>query len=317
MEEIVFNEDTHTYTRQGSEYISVTTLLKKYGLSPDYGAIDPKVLQRAANRGTFIHKQLENYIKGNKVENQLVIQGFVDYVNNRQIDLTTASSEELVYNDTYKVAGTIDFQYRDNNELIIADFKTTSSIHWGSVTWQLSIYNYIKCNGDQFEYYMHTPKVFHIIAQTLTKEASYSVKTLPLIPFEEIEKLLQANLADLPYTYVQDVSNIISDSESDMYSALYTELQAHKSAIKIIEDKLSTMNKQILKGMEQFHEHNITFKGLSATYVENKGRSTLDVVTLDNFLKGHQQSIENFYVQGPGSVSLKITVLGGNDTKDE
>ena len=62
--DIVFEEDSHTYTRNGANYISVTTLLKKYNLSAHYSAqIPPAVLAQAAQRGTNVHKSLEEYIK--------------------------------------------------------------------------------------------------------------------------------------------------------------------------------------------------------------------------------------------------------------
>ena len=68
----------------------------------------------------------------------------------------------MVYDDLYQVAGTVDFQYEEGGENIIADFKTTSKIHYDAVTWQLSVYNYLISKGDVLTYYFKKLKVFHL-----------------------------------------------------------------------------------------------------------------------------------------------------------
>ena len=40
---LVFNEEEHKYLLDGKELISVTTLMKKHGLSPDYSGVGPPV----------------------------------------------------------------------------------------------------------------------------------------------------------------------------------------------------------------------------------------------------------------------------------
>ena len=49
--EMIFNPETHTYTLDGEEYISVTRLMKKHGLSPDYSNVSEETLQAAAAKG--------------------------------------------------------------------------------------------------------------------------------------------------------------------------------------------------------------------------------------------------------------------------
>ena len=59
---LIFNEDKHEYTLDGKKLISVTQLMSKYGLAPDYSNVDPEVLKRKAQRGTLIHKEIEDYL---------------------------------------------------------------------------------------------------------------------------------------------------------------------------------------------------------------------------------------------------------------
>lgn len=52
---VVFNEEQHTYWLGDKRLISVTRLLKKHGLSTDYSAVNPDVLEKAAKKGTAVH----------------------------------------------------------------------------------------------------------------------------------------------------------------------------------------------------------------------------------------------------------------------
>ena len=67
MDKLNFDENSHTYTlikENGEEInlVSVTQLLKKHGLSPDYSNIDSEILRLKAERGKVILKELEDYI---------------------------------------------------------------------------------------------------------------------------------------------------------------------------------------------------------------------------------------------------------------
>ena len=99
----------------------------------DYTGIPADILAKAAARGNATHKDLENFIKQGTTTTNPDLINFSKYVAIRNIDLTTAKSEQIVYDDQYLIAGTVDFQYFDGDEDIIADFKTTSSIHWDAV----------------------------------------------------------------------------------------------------------------------------------------------------------------------------------------
>ena len=65
---VIFDELTHSYICGDKLLIGVTTLMKKHGLSPDYGDIPAEVLAKAAARGTAIHNLLEDYDNGKAVQ---------------------------------------------------------------------------------------------------------------------------------------------------------------------------------------------------------------------------------------------------------
>jgi hypothetical protein len=269
---INFDEATHTYTRNGNQYTSVTTLLNKYGLSPSYANIPQNVLQQAATRGSNTHKVFENYIKQGLVDpNDIDLANFIKYITARNIDVKTSISEEIVYDDTYLIAGTIDWQYIDLDEEVIADFKTTSQIHWESVTWQLSIYNFIKCKGDIIQYYIKKLKVIHICNGKL------NVKELPTIDYDEVVKLLTANLTGAPYVYQPDFSNILSNSESIMLSTIIDDITQCETLLNDLKKKKEAMTKTITERMVAHNQHECTVNNLRIKYSDPTTRKTLDI----------------------------------------
>lgn len=269
---MTFDEDSHAYTKSGKTYISVTQLLQKYGLSANYAGIPTDVLAKAAARGTAIHKGLEDYIKlGTNSNNLPEVSMLEQYVNSRGINTALSHSEAVVYDDTYSIAGTLDWQYTDGSDNIIADFKTTSTLHMEAVSWQLSIYNFLVCKGDTLSYYLNKLKVFHF-----TNGRMY-VKDVPTIEYNEVERLLKANFnGDPNYTYVKDTSSVVTDSEDKLLSQIMLEIEMYKKATKELEAKAEELQKPILERMERTHNTRIVTDNLEISYIYETTRRVID-----------------------------------------
>ena len=54
-----FDAEKHEYFDGEKRLISVTQLLKKHGLAPDYSGVSDSVLNAKAERGTLIHSEIE------------------------------------------------------------------------------------------------------------------------------------------------------------------------------------------------------------------------------------------------------------------
>lgn len=298
---IQFDEQTHTYTRNGNQYTSVTTLLKNYGLSPSYAGISQDVLAKAAARGNATHKALENYIKLGIMDlNNVDLCNFEKYVIARSIDLVTAKSEEIIYDDTYLIAGTVDFQYIDNGDEVVADFKTTSQIHWESVAWQLSIYNFIKCKGDIIQYYIKKLKVFHIYNGKL------SVKELPTIEYDEVVKLLNANLNGMPYTYTPDLTNIMSNSESIMLKTILDDIDQCETLLQDLNKKKEELTKKLSERMQLNGKRNVTINNIEIRYTDPSTRKTLDTQKVKDLCNIYGVNVDTLYKTS--TVASKLTV---------
>lgn len=136
MSDIIFNEADHEYIREGKTLISVTQLLHKHGLAPDYAAVPEEVLERAAEKGHSIHKEIELFVKEGKEPESNEAKSVVEWMRSC---FAKGRAEVIVGNDV--VAGTYDF--RDDLTGNLYDWKTTyqkDERYWG---WQLSLYDYL------------------------------------------------------------------------------------------------------------------------------------------------------------------------------
>lgn len=159
---VKFLEKGHKYKRKdGSEYCSVTTLVKKY-----YPVFDTNTIAKykalsmtkkgvkttatelkkqwkakakeSTDRGSLVHKEIEMYIDNNsllslaEVLNPLSVRG-MEYLSAKLItyDEPRVVSEIIVYDDNYSIAGTIDcvIFYGDRKAVII-DWKTNKEIEY-------------------------------------------------------------------------------------------------------------------------------------------------------------------------------------------
>lgn len=151
---IVFDEKLHTYTNSESKekYISVTTLLGKYKTPFDKDKHSLRVAERegvsqelvlemwdkenkkATDRGTKIHKLMENYVSyGEKAEDYDWLYKSYDKVTSHSVNkFKKIYSENLLHDHSYKIAGTADLIYDHGDYFTIGDFKTNKKFNYTS-----------------------------------------------------------------------------------------------------------------------------------------------------------------------------------------
>lgn len=142
---ISFNFEKHIYKNKntGDIYTSVTKLISKY--TPYFDAdkisyfvakkqgVDQQVIldqwakkrDKACDKGTLIHKVIEDFLNLN-----LVTDGYENLLINLEIGFSNLNPtcEDIVYNDTVKIAGQIDMYYIANDLIHIVDWKTNEAI---------------------------------------------------------------------------------------------------------------------------------------------------------------------------------------------
>jgi hypothetical protein len=152
---IAFDEETHKYIHPkdetgNAEYISVTTLIERFFPFDLKRYIERKAIEEdrteedvlieylmirdeAAEKGTFLHNQIENYLKGNDFDSdttefKLFNNFYINEIKKR--NLIFHDAEKKIYSNKYNVAGTIDclFKKADKEEYVMLDWKRSKKL---------------------------------------------------------------------------------------------------------------------------------------------------------------------------------------------
>lgn len=192
---VVFNQDKHTYHLEDKELHGVTPIIK-WCFPDTYGYVSQEVLEKAAERGSFIHENIE-LADSLGVTTQQCSEA-MEYVRLRDEWGLKALSNEYLVTDGKDIASSIDIVFDD---LSLADIKCTSKIHYDNVRLQLSIYAYL------FEKMNKELKAKRLLVIWLPKEQYGQSKIIELerIKSADVKKILDAYLAGEQNTIVRKI----------------------------------------------------------------------------------------------------------------
>lgn len=294
----IFNKANHTYTLDGKILISVTQLMRKHGLAPDYSGVNEAVLQRKAERGTLIHEEIERYIKHGELGFTSEQDDFIGFA--KELGLVNMRAEQIVNDDL--VAGTIDLMaeraidigYGDKMyKKVLADYKTGTAVDKEAVRWQLSLYK--RLSGEKFDEFY----VFHLCEKS---------KYIPLehIPAEEVEKLLECERKGEIYKprTLSVPSELLAAAEAAERAVKVAEeakKAAEANAVEIRQQLIAAMEAQGIKSFETAD------KSMLITYVEPSTRETIDSKRLK---EEHPELAKKYVKTSTVKASVRITVRG-------
>lgn len=246
--QIYFEQLSHTYIGPDGKILSgLTGLMAKHSLSPDYSHIPEKVLMAAAEKGTAIHKLLQEYDEGNALLNEPLIEEYRDAI--RDAGLTHIASEYLV-SDNEVVATFIDKVYDTGipNVVDLADVKTTIKVHKRSLAWQLG------ANVVLFERQNPGIKVRNVFCIHIDKDERKLKGLVPITPVsaEEVDALLLAEKEGRIYIDLHEEPSaelVLTDEELTAYVTQASEVVKLKEQIKKIEESLKGLDKRVLDYM--------------------------------------------------------------------
>lgn len=267
---IRFDEKEHKYYNGDKELISVTQLMQKHGLAPNYSAVSSLVLEAAAKRGTLIHREIQEYIEDGVLGFSDELGSFIDYLEANP-NISVEDDEFMIYNDI--VAGRADLLLKDelpfteDSDLIIADIKTTSTIHYDAVSWQLSIYAYLSKQD------ITKGQVFWF-----KKDGTLEVKDIPLKAKEEVEKLFEAERKG--EIYQKPV--IINDTDLMALEEVEQTIKYYENMKKEAEIKAQEMREAIIKAMEENGLKSFENDRIKLTYIAPSERVSIDTTRLKN-----------------------------------
>ena len=126
LSELAFADATHTYLLNGVEIPSVSAVMKPLS-QHEYGGVDERTLEAAANKGTAVHNAIENWLKFGIADLDPEYQGYLDGFLEwwEQHKPVVVGSEIRTYHKLLRYAGTVDLLAMIDGELNLIDYKTT------------------------------------------------------------------------------------------------------------------------------------------------------------------------------------------------
>lgn len=147
-----FDEETHTYILDGVIVPSVTQILEnKFGNK--YKSVNREVLRRASERGTLIHKIIEDYcINGKECESQ-ELRNFKFLSKAFEFEVLKNEVPIVYQQNDFVCAGRLDLIIEKGGKKAVADIKTTSALDREYLGFQLNIYRlgYEQSYGEKIE----------------------------------------------------------------------------------------------------------------------------------------------------------------------
>ena len=143
-------DETHTYLYDGVILPSITQILKiKFGNK--YNGVSKEVLQKASEKGTQVHKAIEDYEKRN-IDNPNIkeLRNYKFLKKSMGFECLENEIPIVLFLDNKPVcAGRIDLILKENNLIGVADIKRTSVFDKEYVAYQTNLYRigYQQCYG--------------------------------------------------------------------------------------------------------------------------------------------------------------------------
>jgi hypothetical protein len=238
MEEIIFCEENHTYTSESRQYRGITGILVKYLFPDKYKDIPDAILEKAKQRGTTCHNQMEMWINGFPYESQNdEVVKMQNLLNGRNF-----THSELLVSDYKNFATKIDAVEESEEGIILWDWKTTSTLDKEYLSWQLSICAYF--------YEMNfNKKVIQLMAGYITDK---KVEIVPIVRIaeEHVIALLDAAANDEPF-FINPLKTDILNQEAVLNEIYNCEKREKEAKIQGEELKAWLLNKMIEKGLKR------------------------------------------------------------------
>lgn len=288
---IKFNEKEHIYELDGKKLISVTQLLRKHGLAPDFSNVDEETLRRKAERGTMIHKEIENYVTTGDLG---FTQEFYDFRNfAKDLNLVNMKAEQVVYNDL--VAGTLDLTAERTAEdcgymRVLIDHKTSSHLDKNYLRWQLSVYEYL--SGQEYDKFY----CFHLTDKSKVFE-------IERIPRAEIERLMECERKGEIYKPSLAIDNNLLLELRTMEEAI----KKTEEQVKLAKEQQDIIKKKLITAMADSGVKSFENDIIKITYIAPSVKETIDTKALR---LNYPEVATAVTKASPISASVRITLRG-------
>ena len=143
-------DETHTYIYNGEILPSITQVMNMK-FKNKYSGISKEVLQRAAERGSKIHKTIEDYERHNQENPESVeLRNYKFLKKAYKFECIDNEVPVVIFKDGKAVAcGRLDLVLEEEGKIGLGDIKTTSTLDREYLRYQLNLYRigYQQCYG--------------------------------------------------------------------------------------------------------------------------------------------------------------------------
>ena len=296
--QVIFNQDAHTYQLYGEFLSGITGVIERQLFPKKYDNIPKSILDNAAQRGSFIHEQIELADSLGVIPPCEEAKNYLSLIKKEK--LAFEESEYLV-SDNKNYASSIDKVFRkDEKTFHLGDIKTTYKLDKEYVRWQLSIYAYF------FELQNVGAKVDRLFAIWLRNDKA-EIVDVERIPDDIIIDLLACDLNGTqfinPFALSQTAGNLPAKYQKMEQVIMEIEGQA-----KFWADRKEELIDGVMKEMVAAGVYN--WKGGSIQFVRKK-ESIRPYFDKKAFEKEHSVLYKKYLKEVPvtGSVTLKINQI--------
>lgn len=265
---VSFESITHSYLLDNEVYLmGVTSLMRKHGLSPNYDNIPIEVLQRAAERGSKVHQDIEDYCNGKEVVMTPSLKAYIGCG-------VKAIANEYLVSDNEIVASSIDIVAdAGDGKVNLIDIKTTSVLHLEPLSWQLSIYAFL------FKFQNPDIEVAGLYGLHI-KSGKAQLVQVPRKDDSEIIDLLFCEKEDLPFI---PKTKELPTATKDMLTTLEdvtAQITLIKTSLKEAEDIKKAIEQKIIAEMEEKALKTLENGPMKVTYIAPYTREGVDAKKL-------------------------------------
>ena len=298
---VFFDPLSHTYLMGDKILKGVTTLMKKHGLSPDYSGIPQATLDKAAEEGTAIHKEIEDYDNGLSVLRTPLIEEYSTLCQQNRLKFL---ANEYLVSDNDSVASSIDGVYEAENGIVLVDIKSTQKVHKRSLAWQLGIYKvFFERQNPNLKvvacYCLHIDKKERTIKGLIPIETVSEAEVDSLILAEK-EGRIYVDLAEEPTADV-----VLTDAELTTYLDKATEIADLKGQMEKLEAALEELDKRVIKYMQEHNLESLDAKGGVFKLKKAFLRTSIDTARLKKMQPG---IFEQYKKTSTVAASLSFTI---------
>lgn len=294
---VFFDPSNHTYTTDDGKLIEcVSNILRANEIAPSYDVVSKDILEQSAQFGTMVHAAFETFIKSDGTDDG-ADEYVMDFADNIYPSLSECKSEVIVYcvgNAPMDYAGTADLICKKDGRWIVADVKTTSTVHKEAVRWQTSLYKYAwgKQNGVPYE----------SIDIACIHARNGQCKWYDLIPvtIEELEDLLTCTKLGIPRT----AKTVVPSDLSSRAIKIQDTINGLKAQIKALEDDEKAIRAELLEFMKTSGAIKLEFGNVSISYIAPTTKNSVDTEKLKSY---YPQVYSSVLKQTEVKESLRIT----------